>query len=137
MLPFARELLRQGTTVIIAANSLPSINDITAAELEALLPRVRGAHPPPEGSMRASTPGSSTWLSARHSPQICAADPVLCKGISTRQLQVVASGSGLPVIDLSKVRTPPCKRRFRGSGCLPTFLHAQLSGASRYDPCHG
>lgn len=40
MLPLARELLRLGTTVIIAANSLPSINDITAAELEALLPQV-------------------------------------------------------------------------------------------------
>ncbi|PSC71487.1 pantothenate kinase-like [Micractinium conductrix] len=73
MLPFARELLRRGTEVIIAANSAPSINDITAAELEALL------------------------------PQICAADPVLCKGVSTRRLQVVASGSGLPVIDLSQI----------------------------------
>ena len=40
----------------------------------------------------------------RHNPlQVCAADPVLCKGVSTRQLQVVSSGSGLPVIDLSQV----------------------------------
>ena len=39
MLPLARELLRHGTTVIVAANSAPSINDITAAELEALLPQ--------------------------------------------------------------------------------------------------
>lgn len=37
------------------------------------------------------------------SPQVAAADPLLCKGISSRQLQVVASGSGLPVIDLSQV----------------------------------
>ncbi|KAI3436717.1 hypothetical protein D9Q98_006132 [Chlorella vulgaris] len=73
MLPLARELLRQGTIVIIAANTLPAINDITAAELEQLL------------------------------PQICAADSVLCKGVSERRLQVVPSGSGLPVIDLSKV----------------------------------
>lgn len=42
MLPLARELLRAGTTVIIAANSAPSINDITAAELDALLPQVWG-----------------------------------------------------------------------------------------------
>lgn len=43
MLPFARELLRTGTRVILAANELPSINDITAAELDALLPQV-GVH---------------------------------------------------------------------------------------------
>lgn len=36
------------------------------------------------------------------SPQVAAADPLLCKGISSRQLQVVPSGSGLPVIDLSQ-----------------------------------
>lgn len=41
MLPLARELLRQGTTVIVAANEAPSINDITAAELDALLPQAR------------------------------------------------------------------------------------------------
>lgn len=40
MLPLARELLRTGATVVIAANSAPSINDITAAELDALLPQV-------------------------------------------------------------------------------------------------
>lgn len=39
MLPFARELLRHGTQVVIAANSAPAINDITAAELDALLPQ--------------------------------------------------------------------------------------------------
>lgn len=43
MLPFARELLRRGTQVIIAANSAPAINDITAAELDALLPQASAA----------------------------------------------------------------------------------------------
>lgn len=37
MLPFARELLRMGADVIIAANSQPAINDITAPELIRLL----------------------------------------------------------------------------------------------------
>eukprot|EP00887_Chlorella_sp_A99_P002878 scaffold6.g2878.t1 len=32
-----------------------------------------------------------------------AADPALCKAIATRQLRVMSSGSGLPVIDLSRV----------------------------------
>ncbi|EFN58807.1 hypothetical protein CHLNCDRAFT_19893 [Chlorella variabilis] len=105
MLPLARELLRLGTTVIIAANSLPSINDITAAELEALL------------------------------PQICAADSELCKGVSTRQLQVVASGSGLPVIDLSKI-SPELAEAAAGADLvvlegmgrsIETNLHARFS----------
>jgi damage-control phosphatase, subfamily II, stand-alone protein len=34
ILPFARELLRRGTRVSLAANETPSINDITAAELQ-------------------------------------------------------------------------------------------------------
>ncbi|XP_044489584.1 damage-control phosphatase At2g17340-like isoform X2 [Mangifera indica] len=33
ILPFARELLRLGTQVVLAANDLPSINDVTYAEL--------------------------------------------------------------------------------------------------------
>ncbi len=37
MLPFVRELLRMGADVIMAANSQPAINDITAAELIRLL----------------------------------------------------------------------------------------------------
>jgi uncharacterized protein with ATP-grasp and redox domains len=73
MLPLARELVRRGTTVVLAANEVPAINDITAAELEALLPR------------------------------ISAADHVLCKAIATRRLVVVSSGSDLPVIDLRRV----------------------------------
>jgi type II pantothenate kinase len=72
MLPLARELLRRGTTVILAANESPSINDITFGELDAML------------------------ASVSHS------DAVLCRGISTRRLQVVSSGNALPVIDLSQ-----------------------------------
>ncbi|KAH9603394.1 hypothetical protein KSS87_005348 [Heliosperma pusillum] len=33
ILPFARELLRRGTQVVLAANDLPSINDVTYTEL--------------------------------------------------------------------------------------------------------
>ena len=73
MLPLARELLKRGTAVVLAANELPSINDMTAAELEALL------------------------------PQICSLDAILCKAVSSQRLRVVSSGSGLPVIDLSQV----------------------------------
>jgi hypothetical protein len=37
MLPFAREFLRLGCEVVLAANSQPAINDITADELRRLL----------------------------------------------------------------------------------------------------
>ena len=37
MLPLARELLQRGTEVILAANSVHSINDVTAAELRGIL----------------------------------------------------------------------------------------------------
>jgi hypothetical protein len=33
MLPFVREMLRMGCEVVLVANSLPAINDITATEL--------------------------------------------------------------------------------------------------------
>ena len=48
MLPLCRELLRGGAEVVLAANERPSINDVTARELRALLPRVA------EGGARAS-----------------------------------------------------------------------------------
>lgn len=40
MIPFVRELLSLGCEVVLAANSLPAINDITAPELKGLLSAV-------------------------------------------------------------------------------------------------
>ena len=37
MLPLARELLRMGSEVVLAANTQPAINDITAAELRTVV----------------------------------------------------------------------------------------------------
>ena len=37
MVPLARELLRMGSEVVMVANSLPAINDVTCAELRTLL----------------------------------------------------------------------------------------------------
>lgn len=41
ILPFVREMLRMGCEVVMVANTLPAINDITAAELR----RWVGGHP--------------------------------------------------------------------------------------------
>ncbi len=73
MLPLARELLQRGTAVVLAANSVPSINDITAPELE-------------EAMQRAAE-----------------ADPVIRRSLMEGTLTVIPSGNDLPVIDLRKV----------------------------------
>ncbi|KAI4339474.1 hypothetical protein MLD38_024416 [Melastoma candidum] len=41
ILPFARELLRRGTQVVIAANELPSVNDVTYYELIDILSKLK------------------------------------------------------------------------------------------------
>ncbi|KAL8154482.1 damage-control phosphatase At2g17340-like [Apium graveolens] len=41
ILPFARELLRRGTQVVLAANDLPSINDITYTELIEIISKLK------------------------------------------------------------------------------------------------
>jgi hypothetical protein len=86
MLPLARELLKQGTHVVLAANELPSINDITAAELAALLPAI--------GQV----------------------DAVLGGAVASGELQVMSSGNANCVIDLSQVwlATRSCSAVFVG-----------------------
>ncbi|KAF5947085.1 hypothetical protein HYC85_017313 [Camellia sinensis] len=44
ILPFARELLRRGTQVVLAANELPSINDVTYPELIEILSKLKDEH---------------------------------------------------------------------------------------------
>ncbi|KAL8228334.1 hypothetical protein R6Q57_015918 [Mikania cordata] len=41
ILPFARELLRRGTKVVLAANDLPSINDVTYHELLEIISKLK------------------------------------------------------------------------------------------------
>jgi uncharacterized protein with ATP-grasp and redox domains len=40
ILPFARELLQRGTKVVLAANDMPTINDITYEELVQVVSKV-------------------------------------------------------------------------------------------------
>ncbi|KAA8546189.1 hypothetical protein F0562_020917 [Nyssa sinensis] len=44
ILPFARELLRHGTQVVLAANDLPSINDVTYSELIEIISKLKDEH---------------------------------------------------------------------------------------------
>ena len=74
MLPLARALIKKGTIVVMAANSVPSINDVTARELQGI---VQAA-----GDI----------------------DSILGRGLKEGILTVVESGNDLPVIDLKKAR---------------------------------
>lgn len=73
ILPFARELLSKGTQVILTANSIPSINDITAKELEEIVSRASKI------------------------------DTIFQRAFLEETLKIVPSGNDLPVIDLRKV----------------------------------
>lgn len=75
ILPFARELLRRGTQVVLAANDLPSINDVTYSELVEIVSKVKEMKDGREYIL----------------------------GVDAKNLLIVNSGSDLPVIDLSYV----------------------------------
>lgn len=91
MLPLCRELLRGGAEVVLAANERPSINDVTARELRALLPRVAEAE-------RLGFSGGFTKNENEN-----ASLGVFQRALDANTLVVVSSGSDLPVIDLSRV----------------------------------
>ena len=72
MVPLARELVRRGASVALCCNTLPSINDVTAEEVAALL------------------------------PELARADSVIDEAVRSGRLSVVSDGSDLPVIDLRR-----------------------------------
>ncbi|XP_050435430.1 4'-phosphopantetheine phosphatase isoform X2 [Adelges cooleyi] len=73
ILPLAREFLRQGSTVILCANSAPALNDVTHSELVVLL---------------------------RHASSIC---PVIAKGLDEGALKSMETAQGGPCLDLSRL----------------------------------
>jgi len=73
MIPFTRDLLRRGTRVTLAANTTPSLNDVTIDELKVLI------------------------------EQVAAFDSVIAKALQDQRLRVMGSGNGVPLIDLTKL----------------------------------
>ena len=73
MIPLARELLRRGTAVVMAANSTPALNDITHDELVELI------------------------------DQVADIDAAVRDAHRDGQFQLVASGNGTPLIDLTQI----------------------------------
>ena len=72
-LPLARQMLRAGARVTLAANTAPALNDVTAPEL--------------------------TDLAARVSPM----DNTLARALADDRLAIVASGARAPLIDLTRL----------------------------------
>ncbi|PKI59131.1 hypothetical protein CRG98_020497 [Punica granatum] len=94
MLPLARELLRRGTEVVLVANSLPALNDITAMELPDIVAEaakhcniLRGAAE--AGGLIVDAMTNSLDGSKESSPSV--------------PLMVVENGCGSPCIDLRQV----------------------------------
>ncbi|KAI9099415.1 fumble-domain-containing protein [Phlyctochytrium arcticum] len=73
ILPFARYLLSKGTHVVLAANTDPSVNDITVAELKRVMPLVAGL------------------------------DAVVRDAWAERRLIAVGTGSASPCLDMTRV----------------------------------
>ncbi len=97
ILPLARELVGRGTAVVLAANSVPAINDITAPELQEVLSQAAGL------------------------------DRVLGRALAEGSLAGVPSGNDLPVIDLRQACSAPallciaCRRtpkKYTCAGCM-------------------
>ncbi len=73
MIPFAREVLRRGTGVILTANATPTLNDITHDELTKLV------------------------------HQIATFDPIISQALSGGELELITSGNRFPLIDLRRI----------------------------------
>ncbi|KAG5113019.1 hypothetical protein JHK82_036288 [Glycine max] len=94
MLPLARELLRRGTEVVLVANSLPALNDVTAMELPDI---VAEAAKHCDILRRAAEAGGllvDAMINTSDSSK---------KNSSSVPLMVVENGCGSPCIDLRQV----------------------------------
>lgn len=73
MIPLARYLLQQGTTVVLSANTEPSLNDVTHDELTGLIER------------------------------IASFDSTIQNALQNKQLRLIESGNWAPLMDLTKI----------------------------------
>ncbi|KAK1363099.1 Pantothenate kinase 2 [Heracleum sosnowskyi] len=94
MLPLAREFLRRGTEVVLVANSLPALNDVTAMEL----PEIVAEAAKHCDILRRAAVAGGLLVDAMISSQDRSID-----NSSSVPLMVVENGCGSPCIDLRQV----------------------------------
>ncbi|KAI9174533.1 hypothetical protein LWI28_018667 [Acer negundo] len=94
MLPLARELLRRGTEVVLVANSLPALNDVTAMEVPVIVAEA-AKHC---DILRRAAEAGSLLVDAMINPSDSSKE-----NSSSVPLMVVENGCGSPCIDLRQV----------------------------------
>ncbi|KAL3642361.1 Pantothenate kinase 2, mitochondrial [Castilleja foliolosa] len=94
MLPLARELLRRGTEVVLVANSLPALNDVTAMELPDIVAEAAKHCDILRGAAEAGGLLVDAMINIQDSPRE--------RSVSV-PLMVVENGCGSPCIDLRQV----------------------------------
>ncbi|XP_019463839.1 PREDICTED: pantothenate kinase 2-like isoform X1 [Lupinus angustifolius] len=94
MLPLARELLRRGTEVVLVANSLPALNDVTAKEL----PDIVAEAAKHCDILRRAAESGGLLVDAMTNTLDSSKE-----NLSTIPLMVVENGCGSPCIDLRQV----------------------------------
>ncbi|OVA16989.1 protein of unknown function DUF89 [Macleaya cordata] len=94
MLPLARELLRRGTEVVLVANSLPALNDVTAMEL----PEIVAEAAKHCDVLRKAAEAGGLLVDAMTNIQ-----DVSKENSSSTPLMVVENGCGSPCIDFRQV----------------------------------
>ncbi|CAH1439326.1 unnamed protein product [Lactuca virosa] len=94
MLPLARELLRRGTEVVLVANSLPALNDVTAVEL----PKIVAEAAKHCDILRGAAEAGGLLVDAMNNIL-----EVSRQKLPSTPLMVVGNGCGSPCIDLRQV----------------------------------
>jgi type II pantothenate kinase len=97
MIPLARELLQRGTEVVLAANSLPALNDITASELRSLMKKVGKVCQIIRGGLETA---SSLYKKYRHMPEV---QPISPASPAYSPLYIIENGQGGPCLNLRRV----------------------------------
>ncbi|CAN6446298.1 unnamed protein product [Victoria cruziana] len=95
MLPLARELLRRGTEVVLVANTLPALNDVTASEIPEIVSKAAQHCDILRKSAESGglLVDASAEVSDRSMKDLC----------SITALKVVESGCGSPCIDFRQI----------------------------------
>ena len=97
MIPLARELLQRGTEVVLAANSLPALNDITASELRSLMKSVGKVCQVIRGGLETA---QTLYTQHRCIPEVLPLSPA---SPAYSPLYIIENGQGGPCLNMRRV----------------------------------
>jgi hypothetical protein len=103
IIPLARELARRGATVVLAANSLPALNDITDVELKQVMELAAQVDPVLKVSEEVNTLRRATFLPQLFSPSRASKDCV-CMICSEGNVNPMAHSPGKGTACYQKLR---------------------------------